>query len=56
LEKIAQASLEELRSIRGIGVAKAARIKAAFEIGRCFYNQALSYKRKDLNSPENFFS
>jgi len=56
LEKIAQASLEELRSIRGIGVAKAPQIKAAFEMGRRLYNQALSYKIKDLNSLEKIFS
>jgi DNA repair protein RadC len=55
LEKIAGASLEELQSIRGIGLAKAAQIKAAFEIGRRLYTQVPSYKSKDLNSPKNVF-
>ena len=55
LEKIAEASLEELRSIRGIGLAKAAQIKAAFEIGRRFYFQTPSYQSKDLNSPQKVF-
>jgi len=55
LEKIAQASLEELQSIHGIGLAKAAQIKAAFEIGRRLYTQAPPYKSKDLNSPKKVF-
>jgi len=55
LEKIAQASIEELQSIYGIGLAKAAQIKAAFEIGRRLYTHAPSYKSKDLNSPKKVF-
>jgi len=55
LEKIAQASFEELKSIRGIGLAKAAQIKAAFEIGRRLYSQTSSYKSKDLNNPKKVF-
>jgi len=55
LEKIAQASLEELLSVRGVGLAKAAQIKASFEIGRRLYTQPPSYKSKDLNSPKKVF-
>ncbi len=52
LEKLAEASIEELSSIKGIGLAKAAQIKAAFEIGRRFSNQTPSYKSKELNNPK----
>ena len=55
-EKIAQASLAELQLIRGIGLAKAAQIKAAFEIGRRLYTKSPSYKGKDLNSPKKVFN
>jgi len=34
LQKLAEASIEEISSIKGIGLAKASQIKAAFEIGR----------------------
>ncbi|MEA2097958.1 MAG: DNA repair protein RadC [Patescibacteria group bacterium] len=52
LEKLAEASIEELSSIKGIGPAKATQIKAVFEIGRRFSTQAPSYKSKELNNPE----
>jgi len=55
LEKIAQASLEELQSIYGIGLAKATQIKAVFEISRRLYTQTPPYKSKDLNSPTKVF-
>jgi DNA repair protein RadC len=56
LEKIAQASLEELQSIRGIGLAKATQIKASLELGRRLYTKPPSYKSKDLNSPKKVFN
>lgn len=34
LKNISQASLEELSSVRGMGIAKAAQLKAAFELSR----------------------
>jgi len=55
LQKLAEASLEELSSIRGIGLAKASQIKAAFEIGRRFSTQTLPYKSKELTSPEKVY-
>ena len=39
LQKLSEASVEELSEIKGIGLAKAAQIKAAFEIGRRLLNQ-----------------
>lgn len=39
IEKIANASIEELSSIKGIGLAKAAQIKSAFELGKRVYHR-----------------
>ncbi len=55
LQKLAEASIEELSSIKGIGLAKAAQIKAAFEIGRRFSTQVPSYKSKELTDPEKVY-
>ncbi|MCJ7793283.1 MAG: DNA repair protein RadC [Candidatus Marinimicrobia bacterium] len=55
LQKLAEASLEELSSIRGIGLAKAAQIKAAFEIGRRLSTQTLPYKSKELTDPKKVY-
>jgi len=55
LQKLAEASIEELSSIRGIGIAKAAQIKAAFEIGRRLSTQTLPYKSKELTDPEKVY-
>lgn len=55
LQKLAEASIEELSSIKGIGLAKAAQIKAAFEIGRRLSTQALPYKSKALTDPEKVY-
>ena len=55
LQKLAEASIEELSSIRGIGLAKAAQIKAAFEISRRLSTQVPSYKSKELNDPEKVY-
>lgn len=52
LQKLADASIEEMSTIKGIGLAKAAQIKAAFEIGRRLSTQTLSYESKELNDPE----
>lgn len=48
LQKLAEASIEELSSIKGIGLAKATQIKAVFEIGRRISTQAPLYKSKEL--------
>ena len=52
LEKLSEASIEELSSIKGIGPAKATQIKAVFEIGRRISTQIPSYKSKELNNPQ----
>ena len=55
LQKLAEASIEELSSIKGIGLAKSAQIKAAFEISRRLSTQVPSYKSKELNDPEKVY-
>ncbi len=55
LQKLAEASIEELSSIKGIGMAKATQIKAVFEIGRRISTQTLSYKSKELTDPKKVY-
>lgn len=55
LQELSEASIEELSSIKGIGQAKAAQIKAVFEISRRIYTHAPSYKSKELANPEKVF-
>ena len=55
LQKLAEASIEELSSIKGIGLAKATQIKAVFEIGRRLSVQAPSYKSKELTDPKKAY-
>jgi len=55
LQKLAEASLEEMSEIKGIGPAKAAQIKAAFEIGRRLSTQILPYKNKELTDPKKVY-
>ena len=55
LQQLSEASIEELSSIKGIGLAKAAQIKAAFEIGRRLSTQAPAYKSKELTNPEKAY-
>jgi DNA repair protein RadC len=55
LQKLSEASIEELSSIKGIGLAKAAQIKAAFEISRRLSTQIPSYKSKELTDPEKVY-
>ena len=55
LQQLSEASIEELSSIKGIGLAKAAQIKAAFEISRRLSTQAPSYKSKELTDPEKVY-
>jgi DNA repair protein RadC len=54
LEKIKEASIEELMSIKGIGLTKATQIKAALELGRRAELTIETHKRKIL-SPEDVF-
>ena len=55
LQKLAEASIEELSSIKGIGLAKATQIKAVFEIGRRLSTQASPYKSKELTDPKKVY-
>ncbi len=55
LQKLSEASIEELSSIKGIGLAKAAQIKAVFEISRRLSTQAPTYKSKELTDPEKVY-
>ena len=55
LQKIAEASIEELSSIKGIGLAKATQLKAVFEIGRRISTQTPSYKSKELTDPKKAY-
>ena len=55
LQKLAEASIEELSLIKGIGLAKAGQIKAAFEIGRRLSTQIPSYKSKELTDPKKVY-
>jgi len=52
LRSLMQASVEELNSIKGIGPAKAANIKAALEIGRRV-SAAPAAARSSIKSPED---
>ena len=52
LQKLSEASIEELFSIKGIGLAKATQIKAAVEVGRRLSTQTPAYKKKELLNPE----
>jgi DNA repair protein RadC len=55
LQKLSEASIEELSSIKGIGLAKATQIKAAFEIGRRISTQVPAYESKELTNPEKVY-
>lgn len=55
LERLSQASVYELSLIKGIGLAKAAQIKAAFEIGRRLFTGNQNYKNKELTNPEKVY-
>ena len=55
LQKLSEASIEELSSIKGVGLAKAAQIKAVFEIGRRLSTQTTPYKNKELTDPEKVY-
>lgn len=55
LQKLAEASVNELSQIKGIGIAKAAQIRAVFEIARRISSQIPAYKSKQLTDPENIY-
>lgn len=55
LQKLSEATVEELSQIKGIGLAKACQIRAAFEIGRRVSTQVPPYKKKELTDPEKVY-
>ena len=55
LQKLAETGVEELSQIKGIGIAKASQIKAAFEVGRRISTQTSPYSSKELTDPEKVY-
>lgn len=55
LQNIASASIEELRATRGIGLAKATQIKAAFELGKRYSDPDYQDKGYPVQSPQEAF-
>jgi DNA repair protein RadC len=53
LRNLAKASIEELTEIRGIGPAKAAQIKAAFELGKRLEDYSDEGSKATVKSPED---
>jgi DNA repair protein RadC len=53
LKGIANASMEELSQIKGIGIAKAAQVKAAFELAHRLENQTDFGERGIIKKPED---
>jgi DNA repair protein RadC len=52
LKDIANASIEELSTVKGIGTAKAAQIKAAFELGKRIEGYGYDLPKKSITNPE----
>jgi DNA repair protein RadC len=59
LDKISEASIEELKKIKGLGLAKACQMKACFEISKRLKLEENTGKnkkeRKIINSPKDIF-
>ena len=57
LDKITEASTEELKEIKGLGLAKACQLKACFEIARRLKKEEnyFSKKSKIIKSPKDIF-
>ena len=53
LEGVANASMEQLAQVRGIGLAKAAQIKAAFELGKRLEGYPHREGRAPIKTPED---
>jgi DNA repair protein RadC len=56
LGQLSEASIEELKKIKGLGLAKACQLKACFEISRRLENKENLNKNKVINSPKDIFS
>lgn len=57
LEKLSQTSVDELKTIRGLGLAKACQLKACFEIAKRLTNEENFKKNKSIiiRSPKDIF-
>lgn len=53
IKAISEASLEELSKVRGMGLAKAAQIKAAFELGRRGEIELIKFSQKPIEYSED---
>jgi DNA repair protein RadC len=56
LSNIANASIEELRSIRGIGLAKACQVKAAFELANRWDKSNTNPEKQVIKTPEEAYT
>lgn len=58
LDKLSEASIEELKKIKGLGLAKACQLKACFEILRRskIENSSAKNKNKIIRKPEDLYS
>lgn len=56
LDQMSESSIEELKKIKGLGLAKACQIKACFEISRRIENKENININKIINSPKDIFS
>jgi len=57
IDSLSEASIEELKEIKGLGLAKACQLKACFEISRRLRKEENSNKNKNriINSPKDIF-
>lgn len=56
LQNMASASVEELSKVRGIGIAKAGQIKAAFELSKRLNDPDYNHRGPPVQSPEEAFT
>jgi DNA repair protein RadC len=55
LDKLSEASVEELKKIKGLGLAKACQLKACFEISRRLEKEAGSNTNKVIKTPKDIY-
>jgi DNA repair protein RadC len=53
LKNMASASIEELTSVKGIGLAKATQLKAAFELGKRLEEHSTEGEKPTIGSPDD---
>jgi len=56
IQGIAEASIEQLRTVRGIGLAKACQIKAAFELANRWDRSSSAGKKNVIKTPEDAYN